>query len=441
MAAIYKPWRKRMTSEVGSDGKRRAVPFLDAEGKVQWYQAANWVIEYTDASGRRRREAAGPDKRAAAALANLRAVETMERRRGLIDPRVEAVAAQERRDIEDHLRDFLGDLEARGDGERHVEETASKINAFLSFCRRARPLGRGGEGGAGHVLTPADLDPARLGAWLSEGKRAGLAARTLNARLIALKTFSRWLFTTGRVRLDYLVSLKRARTQDDRRVERRALVPEEVERLLAAADSGGVVKGLDGPTRATIYRLALGTGFRLSEIQNLACKDFDLVADPPTITVQAAYSKRRRRDVQPIRRDLAAALVAFLALRPPAERPFEGLPRTAAAMMREDLAAARDKWIAEVQTDDERTRRERSGFLSYQDGSGHVADFHALRHTFITGLAKGGITPAVAKELARHSTIQLTVDYYTHTVRQDLSTALESLPSTSAEPKRKTQAG
>lgn len=40
--------------------------------------------------------------------------------------------------------------------------------------------------------------------------------------------------------------------------------------------------------------------------------------------------------------------------------------------------------------------------------------FHMLRHTFISNLANNGVSPQVAKELARHSKIETTMDIYTH---------------------------
>jgi len=67
--------------------------------------------------------------------------------------------------------------------------------------------------------------------------------------------------------------------------------------------------------------------------------------------------------------------------------------------------------------------------IPYRDASGRVADFHALRHTFITRLARSGVAPAVAKSLARHSTITLTMDHYTHTLMEDERSALDRLPA------------
>ena len=58
--------------------------------------------------------------------------------------------------------------------------------------------------------------------------------------------------------------------------------------------------------------------------------------------------------------------------------------------------------------------------LVYRDDAGLVGvDFHALRHTFISNLARGGIHPKVAQALARRSTITLTMDRYSHTVVEE----------------------
>ena len=49
------------------------------------------------------------------------------------------------------------------------------------------------------------------------------------------------------------------------------------------------------------HRLAVETGFRANELRTLTPEAFNLATDSPMITVKAAYSKRRREDVQPIR--------------------------------------------------------------------------------------------------------------------------------------------
>lgn len=67
--------------------------------------------------------------------------------------------------------------------------------------------------------------------------------------------------------------------------------------------------------------------------------------------------------------------------------------------------------------------------IDYRDDQNRVFDFHALRHQFISSLAKAGIHPKTAQELARHSTITLTMDHSTHVGLYDLGAALASVPA------------
>ena len=71
----------------------------------------------------------------------------------------------------------------------------------------------------------------------------------------------------------------------------------------------------------------------------------------------------------------------------------------------------------------------KSNFLKPENASGEVADFHALRHTFITILASWGVHPKVAEQLAQHSIITLTMDRYSHTRLVDLNAAVKKVPS------------
>jgi len=70
-----------------------------------------------------------------------------------------------------------------------------------------------------------------------------------------------------------------------------------------------------------------------------------------------------------------------------------------------------------------------SDFLEYRDAAGHVADFHALRHTYISRLVRSGANVKVAQELARHSTPTLTLGRYAHMGLLDQTKALDALPS------------
>jgi len=189
-----------------------------------------------------------------------------------------------------------------------------------------------------------------------------------------------------------------------------------------------VVRGVTGPDRAMLYRLAVGTGFRASELASLAPESFDLGANPPTVTVEAGYSKHRRKDVQPIRRDLADLLRRWLKGRKQGEPVFR-MPDKPVKLIQADLKAARREWLAEAASQKERKSREQTSFLAYRDGAGRVADFHALRHTYVSRLVRSGANIKVVQQLARHSTPTLTLGRYAHVQLVDQTQALDALPA------------
>ena len=56
---------------------------------------------------------------------------------------------------------------------------------------------------------------------------------------------------------------------------------------------------------------------------------------------------------------------------------------------------------------------------------------HALRHTFGTHLSKNGVAPRTAQAAMRHSSLELTMNVYTHPSLLDVAGALDALPSLS----------
>ncbi len=193
-----------------------------------------------------------------------------------------------------------------------------------------------------------------------------------------------------------------------------------------------------GADRAIVYRLAAFTGLRAQEIASLTPQSFDLDANPPTVTVDACYSKHRRKDVLPLAEDLCRRLRTYLAKRETDRRAGEERLwpgkwyRKAGAILQRDLAVAREAWLEETKGA-ERKRRDRSDHLRNVDAAGQVVDFHSLRHGFITHLVMANVPPKVAQALARHSTITLTMDRYTHLEMGDLVEAVGKLAGTAGD--------
>lgn len=251
------------------------------------------------------------------------------------------------------------------------------------------------------------ISPGRVVEHLAEKREAG-AAQTSNHHLDAVKAFAKWLVRGRRMRDGPLAHLQRMNVHADQRRERRALSPKQFDSLLEATRAEEPFRWVSGPDRALLYLTAANTGLRRREMTSLTPRSFDLDSTPPTITVQASYSKHRRTDVLPLRTELVGLLRPLMADKGPKEPCSPGTwHERAARMLRKDLSAAG---------------------IDYEDDKGHVFDFHSLRHTFISNLARAGMHKSVAKELARHSTIELTMDCYTHIAQEQMAKALDELP-------------
>jgi site-specific recombinase XerD len=107
--------------------------------------------------------------------------------------------------------------------------------------------------------------------------------------------------------------------------------------------------------------------------------------------------------------------------------------RRTAETVRRDLKVARKRWIEAAPDEKQRKAREASDFLAYRDHAGAYCDFHSLRHTYITRLMRSGVKTHHAKDLARHASIRTTMRY-THTEADELSKALQQVPSLPTQP-------
>ena len=158
---------------------------------------------------------------------------------------------------------------------------------------------------------------------------------------------------------------------------------------MAARTSERTYRGLTGPDRFYLYLTAAGTGFRANALANLTPADFDLKPDSPTVTMAARFNKSRKAKIQPLPAYVAEALRGYLEGRP-LDAPLWGGTWHAggrmAEMIRLDLEAAGIPYAVEG-----------------PDGP-EYADFHSLRHSFLTLGGRSGIDLRTLQELAGHST-------------------------------------
>lgn len=312
------------------------------------------------------------------------------------------------RPLTEHAADYRQHLEAKGNTGDYVQHTHARILDVLTGC---------------NVTRWRQLDRDAVMKYLhdrrkeNDGVRFGIS--TFNHYLVAIKGFTRWMATTRppRAPLDPFYGVKKLNADVDVRVQRRALPDAEFGKLLAAAMKGPTIRLLSGQERATLYQFAAYTGLRASELASLTPTAFDLDTSPATVKVKAGAigNKKKKAALLVLRPDVAELMRTFMAGKPRTaplwqdndKAPYESWHLHAADMLRHDLEAAG---------------------LEYEDAEKHVFDFHALRHQFITNLARAGVELQTAQKLARHSTPMLTANVYTHLDLNDQAAALDKLP-------------
>ncbi len=157
------------------------------------------------------------------------------------------------------------------------------------------------------------------------------------------------------------------------------------------------------------------TGLRLGELRALVVSDVELTdINRASIRVRATNAKNRREARLPLRPATATVLRDRIGKALPMARVFE-LYRwwPAATAIRDDLALA---WIA------------------YRDDAGRVVDFHSLRVTYATNLARSRVPLQLAQRLMRHSDLRPTSSIYTVLNSDDEREAVAALPDLDVAP-------
>jgi integrase len=412
--------------------------YRDRQGVTQ--ESSKWYVEFRDHAETIRRLPAFTSKQASEAFGqNLDKLISYHRATGgLTDPSLQQwlsqipQSARERlveiglldgeraavtKPLSKHLDDFAESLKAKGSTSRHVELVKSRASKVIEGC------------GFQHY---SSISASKVLSQINDLRQAknGISAQTFNFYLQAIKQFCRWMVKDRRATENPLLHLQGLNVRTDRRHDRRALSLEELTLLLETATDGPVRFNVSGQERALLYRLAVETGLRAGELRSLSPASFRLSGDEPTVTVAAAYCKNRRESTLPLRPDTVEMLVVHLKDQQRDVCAFAVPPREhVAKMIRADLDAARAKWIKEAKNGEEGEHREKSDFLTYTNHAKRKADFHALRHTFISNLAAGGVHPKIAQTLARHSTFALTMERYSHSDHDKELAAMRTLPN------------
>lgn len=297
-----------------------------------------------------------------------------------------------------HLADYAAHLLAGGRTQRHVDELVRLIRRVALVCG---------------FEFPGDLDSTVLERHLVALITAGKSFRTRNAALKYLRAFINWMVRTNRLGKNPFKTIATLNEEaDPQRRQRRALTADEFTKLLAATEKAGVIEGLDGPQRRTLYLLAAWTGLRKSELAALRIADLVLDSDPPYVHLRAAAAKARRDDQPiPLHPFVASQVSEWLRTRTKvtATTVFDlttrgGYLRKTSKMMELDCASAGIRYHGDLGT----------------------SDFHSIRVQFITALCRSADF-STAVELARHKDPRLTSRVYDRVRLEDRTAAINGL--------------
>ena len=358
----------------------------------------NWVASYRGADGLWKAKTAGTDKSMALQLANKLETDSMLRREGFVDATMEKTKASAAVPLAEHVAAWIESLRSKGVTRARTRVAAYRLNRL-----------------AAKADTWAGVTPELLRAFLKELRSAENASNlTHNGYVQMFRQFCQWMVREGRATNSPAASLAMLNAKTDRRHVRRAFTVSELRELLAATAAGPVRYGMTGGERVMLYRLAAETGLRSGELRALTRQCFRLDDSPPTINLDAAFTKNRQYAVLELRADTTIALRTFFAGKLPRARAFNMPPMwNIIDILKADLEAAG---------------------IPYADDVGRVLDFHSFRHTCGAWLAASGAHPKVIQSIMRHSDIRLTMDTYGHRLMEQESQALAKLPDLSLPP-------
>lgn len=413
-AAVIRTVKGRRVATWTNRKNKAVTAPLTSDGRKCRVQSPCWWIEYKTSSGGRDRAKGFTDRGATLQLAARLERTAEDVRSGRESPRNSSPGH-----MADHISGFIAALTRKGSSHDHIDATAKQVRTVLTGA---------------DLSTPGTVDREKVEQWLdAEQKRLKWGARTRNQWAGSLNQFGRWLVRAKHSKVNPFDGLARQNVEADRRVVRRVLDPDDMNRLiLAARDSATTFHGMSGRDRAMAYTLAAYTGRRLTALKKMSRTDIHFDPEsglPLSITTGARMQKSKKLHTVPVHPALASDLAEWLADKPAVGPIFSGWKTWAdrgAELVQHDLAVARATWIAEADKtgpgrrgfgdgfgDAERARREASDRLLYKDAAGEVFDFHAIRGQFVTSLAIAGVDLTAAQQLADHSDPKLTSNVYT----------------------------
>jgi len=411
---------------------RKIKAFLTKDGKRYLKPQRNYSGRYKDYHGARRTVTLCQEKEASQAVLNelIKNVDLL--RAGRAIPPLNEVSPIIRDKVREALRDsgqetksdqlsrkplkvlyriYLEHLEASGRTEKHRREVERCLNVVTAEC--------------GFQFLK-DICQPPVKEFINRKKGCGLSDRTVNVYVDKLRYFCRWAVKNNLLASNPFAGFVRLDEKTNRVREARSLTPEEVDKLLEAAYKRPLQKRKEagyskikaktikkltllGEQRRLAYALMLYTGLRVNETRQLVWADVDL--EQRLVKVRPTTTKNSKAATLPLHSYVVELLKNWQEKHPEAEQGSRIV----------NIPASNSSFLKVFNRD-----LEFAG-IDKEDDVGRVVHLHALRHSFASLLAREGVHPHVLRGLARHSRVETTIGFYTHILRGDDISAIESL--------------
>ncbi len=417
-----------------SDGKRYATWYKDkvectaehveTKSGPRIIQPSNvYVARYADAQGRMRERSTGcKDKRSAEHVLNKWLQEIDKAKAGIITPQEIAHSKKLSAPIDDQIDDYTAFLKTKA-GDEYINAVKGRVRRVCEDCKFKRI---------------ADFNAKPFIQWLNARADEGMGAAARNNYRESMVAMANWAVDELGLQGNPFARIPKANEKADPRHERRALTPEEMEKLLKAAEerplhdrlkiTRGTLIGQystnvseeaiaeakrTGKERRLIYAFLLYTGLRKKELASITIKQLFLDEKIPFLLLKARDAKTKKSDSEvPICNALLKPLRDWLDF-----RASEGTLKPAAKLF--NVPKALDKIL---------NRDIEYAGIEKKDRRDRVIDVHAIRHTHATLLKEFGVDAHVAKESMRHSNIALTMNVYTHSELPAVAKGVNKLP-------------
>ena len=386
---------------VGQDG---AIKWI-SKGKIRTgklsgadrvsVQSDSWTAQFSDETGKVRRVPTKTVNRSVAEKILAQLEKEIDLIKAGIVSREELDKVQAKQtSLKNLLKQFQNKMVTSGKAASYIKLTMQKLSTVLKDCK---------------IDSIAKIQQETIERWIAnEIQRKMRSVSTINNYSTAVNVFVQYLTDIGVLENNPLKSLRKQDVEYERRKIRRAMTPDEVDRLLQATAAGKNYYCVGKQDRLLIYCLILGTGLRSTELSLLTPNQIDF--ENGRIIIESLKTKNKQADVLPVRADLVAALqkrIVALGIEPH-ERIFSHNKSQLLGAFYRDLKAAG---------------------INRTESDGRSIDIHSLRQTFGTMLVMARVPLITVQRLMRHSTPALTAQLYIDVEPIDMKQALEQLPT------------